>query len=94
MTAEEYREALERLDLSQAEVGRLLLVGDRTSRRWALGETPVPGPVEMHIRQWLEIPEHVEIVRRIAAPLTARPKQVAKVRANKGKSPHTSRDGL
>jgi DNA-binding transcriptional regulator YiaG len=44
MTADEYREALARLDLSQVAAARLLGVDDRTSRRWATGERDVPGP--------------------------------------------------
>ncbi|MEQ1712883.1 MAG: hypothetical protein ABL908_15985, partial [Hyphomicrobium sp.] len=57
MTKDEYRAALSQLDLKQEEVGRLLDVGPRTARRWAAGEIDVPGPVEMHIRLWLERPE-------------------------------------
>lgn len=67
MTRDEYRAALEALGLAQEEVGRLLDVGGRTSRRWASGEVPVPGPVEMHIRLWIERPELLVKVREIAA---------------------------
>lgn len=67
MTKDEYRDALEALGLAQEEVGRLLDSGARTARRWASGETPVPGPVAMHIRLWLERPELLDVVRRIAA---------------------------
>lgn len=66
MTTDEYRSALGRLGLKQEEVGALLDAGRRTARRWATGETPVPGPVEMHIRLWLERPELLGVVRRIA----------------------------
>lgn len=66
MTREEYREALATLDLAQEEVGRLLGAGPRTARRWASGEVDVPGPVEMHIRLWLERPEILEVVKAIA----------------------------
>lgn len=44
MTASEYRNALERLGLTQVAGARLLGVDDRTSRRWALGERDVPEP--------------------------------------------------
>jgi DNA-binding transcriptional regulator YiaG len=44
MTADEYREALTRLDLSQVAAARLLGVDARTSRRWATGERDVPPP--------------------------------------------------
>lgn len=42
MTANQYRTALERLSLSQVGAARLFQVGERTSRRWASGETPIP----------------------------------------------------
>jgi len=67
MTRDEYRAALARLELAQEEVGRLLGSGPRTARRWASGEVVVPGPVEMHIRQWLERPELLEVTRALAA---------------------------
>jgi len=67
MTKDEYRAALAKLDLRQEEVGRLLNVGPRTARRWASGEVDIPGPVAMHIRLWLERPEVLDVVRRLAA---------------------------
>lgn len=67
MSKDEYRAALATLGISQQEVGRLLGAGERTARRWATGETDVPGPVEMHILQWLERPELLEVTRRLAA---------------------------
>lgn len=66
MTRDEYRAALAQLGLAQEEVGRLLGTDPRTARRWALGEVVVPGPVEMHIRQWLERPELLEVTRALA----------------------------
>jgi len=66
MTKDEFRAALDRLGVSQMEVGRLLDVAPRTPRRWALGETPVPGPVEMHLRMWLDRPDMLAYVRQIA----------------------------
>lgn len=65
MSKDEYRGALNQLGLAQEEVGRLLAVDPRTARRWASGEVGVPGPVEMHIRMWLEVPEVLAIARRI-----------------------------
>jgi len=44
MTADEYRDALARLDLSQVAAARLLAVDERTSRKWAAGHRDVPGP--------------------------------------------------
>ena len=46
MDANAYRAQLARLDLSQGGAARLVGVDARTSRRWALGEVPVPGAVE------------------------------------------------
>ena len=66
MSKDDYRDALARLGLAQEEVGRLLGAGPRTARRWASGETEVPGPVEMHIRLWRDRPELLEVVRRLA----------------------------
>lgn len=67
MTKEEYRAALDKLSLTQEEVGRLLKFSGRNSRRYAAGDTEVPGPVEMHLRLWLEIPEMIDVVRRLGA---------------------------
>jgi hypothetical protein len=53
MNAKEYRSALAKLDLSQAAAGKIFGVGDRTSRRWALDEARVPGPVAMLLRLML-----------------------------------------
>ena len=50
MTPDEYREALEALDLTQAGAARLLGVDDRTSRRWACGERDIPPPAERFLR--------------------------------------------
>jgi len=66
MTRDEYRSALAKLNLGQEEVGLLLGAGRRTARRWASGEVEVPGPVEMHVRLWLERPEILEVVRKVA----------------------------
>lgn len=66
MTRDQYREALAKLGLAQEEVGRLLDVGPRTARRWASGEVPVPGPVEMHVRLWLRRPEVLNVTRQLA----------------------------
>lgn len=50
MTANEYREALDRLGLTQAGAAKLLHVDERTSRRWALGERDVPMPVALILK--------------------------------------------
>lgn len=50
MDKNEYREALAKLDLSQAAAGEIFGVGARTSRRWALGQTRVPPSVGMLLK--------------------------------------------
>ena len=50
MTPEQYRAALAALGLSQVEAARLLAADARTSRRWALGERPVPALVANLLR--------------------------------------------
>jgi predicted transcriptional regulator len=67
MNKEEFRAALDELSLSQMEVARLLKISDRAARRYASGEAEIPGPVEMHLRLWLEIPEMIDVVRRLGA---------------------------
>jgi hypothetical protein len=42
MDGEEYRAALDKLDLTQVEAAKVLHVDDRTSRRWAGDEVPIP----------------------------------------------------
>lgn len=50
MTPTEYRTSIERLGLSQVGASRLFGVDPRTSRRWALGELPVPRAVALCLR--------------------------------------------
>lgn len=50
MTADEYREAIATLELTQGAAARLLGVDERTSRRWANGERDVPPPAERFLR--------------------------------------------
>ena len=47
MTAEEYRESIKKLHLSQVGAAKFLGVHQRTSRRWALGEAEIPKAVEL-----------------------------------------------
>ena len=51
MTAQEYRGALSRLGLSQAQAARLIGVNTRTSERWGAGDRDVPPPVQRLV--WL-----------------------------------------
>lgn len=48
MTANQFRAALARLELSQLGAARLFRVGERTARRWA--ESGVNGPPAVLIR--------------------------------------------
>ncbi len=43
MTANQFRDVIRRLELSQVGAARLLMVDDRTARRWAR-DGNVPGP--------------------------------------------------
>jgi transcriptional regulator with XRE-family HTH domain len=53
MTATQFREALERLGLSQIGAARLFGADARTARRWALGEVGVPPTVAILLRLML-----------------------------------------
>ena len=50
MNANQYRDAIEQLGLTQVEAARLLGVDERTSRRWANDERGIPGPVARFLR--------------------------------------------
>jgi DNA-binding transcriptional regulator YiaG len=50
MTADEYREAIGMLGLSQVAAARLLGVDERTSRRWVSGEREVAPPAVRFLR--------------------------------------------
>lgn len=50
MTAEEYRDLIAALGLSQVDASILLGVDERTSRRWASGEREIPAPVARFLR--------------------------------------------
>lgn len=50
MTADEYRDAIAKLELSQVAASRLLGVDERTSRRWASGERDIPPPAERFLQ--------------------------------------------
>lgn len=54
MTANQFRSALGRLELSQLGAARLLGVGERTPRRWASGDADVPSPVAILLRLMLK----------------------------------------
>lgn len=54
MTANQFRNALGRLGLSQLGAARLFGADGRTARRWALGERSIPPTVEILLRLLLE----------------------------------------
>jgi len=50
MKANDYREVLASLGLTQTQAAHLLGVDERTSRRWANGERAVPPPAARFLR--------------------------------------------
>lgn len=77
MTSDEFREAIDKLSLSQSDVARLLNIDGRTVRRYAGGDAPVIGPVELMLRLLVARPALLRVVRRIGQdagfePLTGR----------------------
>lgn len=50
VTANQFRDALDRLQLSQLGAARLFGADGRTARRWALGERSVPEAVAILLR--------------------------------------------
>jgi hypothetical protein len=54
MTKHGYRNAIAILGLSQVAAAKVLGIADRTSRSYALGERPVPGPVALALRLLIE----------------------------------------
>lgn len=60
MDADELREALDELGISQREAARRLRVTDRAVRYWVAGEREIPGPVEALVECWLTKPREAE----------------------------------
>jgi DNA-binding transcriptional regulator YiaG len=54
MTTKQYRAALKTLGLSQRGFARIIGMGERSSRRWALDEARVPDPVAILLRLMLD----------------------------------------
>ena len=65
MTHAEYRDALAALSLSQVRAASLFGVDARTSRRWALGEKPVPRVVALVLRLMLRHGVSVEDANKL-----------------------------
>jgi transcriptional regulator with XRE-family HTH domain len=66
MTSDAFRAALDRLGLTQAGAARLLGVNDRTARKWACGETPVPETVRRLLLACESFPSLLRILRDAA----------------------------
>ena len=64
MDANGYRAQLGRLGLTQGAGARLVGVDARSSRRWALGEIPVPGAVERLLWACEQFPALLEALQR------------------------------
>ena len=47
MTKREYSAAIDELGLSQVGAAEFLRIGDRTSRRWIAGDSPIPHAVRL-----------------------------------------------
>lgn len=63
MTANQYRDAIKRLGLSQRQAGAFLGVDERTSRRWAAGDAEIPESVGKLLRLMIRLklkPEDVK----------------------------------
>jgi DNA-binding transcriptional regulator YiaG len=54
MTDDEFRTALDKLDISQLGFSKTFGIGARTARRWALGEARIPMVVAMLLRLMLK----------------------------------------
>lgn len=65
MTADEYRDAIARLELTQVAAARLLGVDGRTSRRWANGERDVPAPAVRFLQYLIAIRKTGEQAMRV-----------------------------
>jgi hypothetical protein len=65
MTPEQFRFALIRLDLSQVGAASLFAVDERTARRWASGERPVPASVSIALRLMLRFGVDAESAARL-----------------------------
>lgn len=68
MTPDEYREAIDKLGLTQSSAARMLGVDERTSRRWANGERDVPPPVQRFLRFLIAIGKSGEyVIKRLGS---------------------------
>lgn len=68
MSPEEFRQALDALDLSQQAVAVMMGASPRTGQKWALGETRIPGSVALLLRLLVTHPFLLPVVHEIGAP--------------------------
>jgi DNA-binding transcriptional regulator YiaG len=61
MTNEEFREAVERLEMNQDQAAGFLGVTQGSISRWATGVNPVPGPVAKALE--LALAQHEQATR-------------------------------
>ena len=54
MTKEEFVFLLGALELSQMAPARLFRAGPRSVRRWCAGEAPIPTPIAILLRLWVD----------------------------------------
>ena len=66
MTANQFRAALKRLGLSQRGFAKLTGYGERTTRRWALGEAEIPICIGILLRLMLAGKVTIEDVKEVA----------------------------
>lgn len=71
MTADEYRDAIDKLGLSQVAAAKLLGVDDRTSRRWASGERDVPAPAQRFLQYLIATGKTGEQAMRVFEKLSS-----------------------
>jgi DNA-binding transcriptional regulator YiaG len=73
MTATEFDAVIDRLGLSQVAAARLLGFNERTVRRWALGETPIPDVAARFLRYLVQAGVAPEtVIATLAAEANAR----------------------
>ena len=68
MTADEFRAALDSLGFTQEGFAARVGASGRTGRKWALGETRVPGSVAVLLRLLVARPELVPVLDHVAPP--------------------------
>jgi plasmid maintenance system antidote protein VapI len=63
MTANQFNKALDTLGIGQTELANALEINDRTIRRFAAGEWPVPIPIAMLLNLMLKTGTNLDDLR-------------------------------